>query len=110
MKGAQSQHTGFAHRFIELLAVFFQTSSFIDHLYAFPCLPYYRSSLVKGSIMPTRESRGSLLAMRERYLWLWRQLQKLEQKLKIHTGPVPSLERRELWAQRMKKQLMRYWP
>lgn len=60
--------------------------------------------------MPARESRGSLMALREHYLWLWRQLQKLEQKLKIHPAPLPPLERRELWAQRMKKQLRRYWP
>lgn len=54
-------------------------------------------------------SSRSLMSLRERYLWLWRQLQKLEQKLKIN--PVPSEEpsRQELWARRMKKQLQRYW-
>lgn len=60
--------------------------------------------------MPARESRVSLMALRERYLWLWRQLQKLEEKLKTSAAPAPSDERRILWAQRMKKQLKRYWP
>lgn len=60
--------------------------------------------------MPARETRGSLMALRERYLWLWRQLQKLEQKLKGTTAPTPLDERRILWAQRMKQQLKRYWP
>ncbi|HYX35907.1 MAG TPA: hypothetical protein VE954_22635 [Oligoflexus sp.] len=60
--------------------------------------------------MPPRESRGSLLALRERYLWLWRQLQKLEQRVKINPGPIEPQDRRELWAQRMKQQLKRYLP
>jgi hypothetical protein len=60
--------------------------------------------------MPARETRGSLMALRERYLWLWRQLQKLEQKLKNATAPTSLDERRTLWAQRMKQQLKRYWP
>lgn len=60
--------------------------------------------------MPARESRVSLMALRERYLWLWRQLQKLEEKLKTPAAPAPTDERRTLWAQRMKRQLKRYWP
>ncbi|WP_141733590.1 hypothetical protein [Oligoflexus tunisiensis] len=60
--------------------------------------------------MPARETRGSLLALRERYLWLWQQLQKLEQKIRTTPGPADEPERRDLWTQRMKKQLKRYWP
>lgn len=60
--------------------------------------------------MPARESRGSLMALRERYLWLWRQLQKLEEKLKTSSAPASANERKTLWAQRMKKELKRYWP
>jgi hypothetical protein len=50
------------------------------------------------------------MALRERYLWLWRQLQKLEHKVKNVATPAPKEDRRSLWAQRMKKQLKRYWP
>jgi hypothetical protein len=50
------------------------------------------------------------MALRERYLWLWRQLQKLEEKLKTPAAPAPWGDRTSLWAQRMKKQLKRYWP
>ncbi len=52
----------------------------------------------------------SLMALRERYLWLWRQLQKLEQRLKTNPSPSTETSRQELWAQRMKRQLKRYWP
>jgi hypothetical protein len=50
------------------------------------------------------------MALRERYLWLWRQLQKLEEKLKTSSTPASPDERKTLWAQRMKKELKRYWP
>lgn len=60
--------------------------------------------------MPAQESRGSLWALRERYLWLWRQLQKLDQRLRV-TKPEPLDQTRlDFFTERMKQQLKRYWP
>jgi hypothetical protein len=60
--------------------------------------------------MPGQESRGSLLGLRERYLWLWRQLQKIDATLRISSPQAEPIPRQELWAQRLKRQLKRYWP
>ncbi len=60
--------------------------------------------------MSNKTSRGNLLALRERYLWLWRQLHKLEERLKAFPSASQESIKRDLWAQRMKQQLKRYWP
>jgi len=60
--------------------------------------------------MPRQESRGSLLGLRERYLWLWRHMQKLDAILRSNSPQQEQTPRQELWAQRLKRQMKRYWP
>ena len=63
--------------------------------------------------MNLRRPQLNQLASRERYLWLWRQLQELDQRIQrtfAQAPPPQASTAQQLWIERLRLQLRRLWP